>query len=133
MRCNNSETYQRNHAGGKPVQQSLTSNWKRVLRGAGDDKDPSPAATGAILAVRYCFGDEYLNEVIEQRLISNPRLRLIVVSPDANKVKQDIRFLRDNPKVIALAETAKETFERMTLLREVRKVAGLVRDETPFP
>jgi hypothetical protein len=88
--------------------------------------------TDVLAIVGYSFGNEYLNEVIEQRLISNPRLRLIIVSPGADQMKERTRFLHDNPKVVMLAGTAKEAFEHMTLLREVRRLVDLVRDETPF-
>ena len=55
-------------------------------------------STDLLITVGYSFGDEYLNQVIEQRLISNSRLRILVVSPDADHCVRQVRFLAGSPR-----------------------------------
>jgi len=35
--------------------------------------------------IGYSFGDEYVNQIIEQGMRKNPKLRVVVVSPEAER------------------------------------------------
>lgn len=88
--------------------------------------------TRILIIIGYSFGDPYLNEVIEQRLSSNPRLRLIVVAPEAWSSTDSLPSLQENPRVDFIDRPAKFAFEKGVLLRKVNDTLERTEDAEPF-
>jgi SIR2-like protein len=88
--------------------------------------------TKVLAVVGYSFGDEHVNQIIEQGLKKNGRLRLVVVSPDASKLVRGKRFLDRNPRVSTIIETAKISLNERLLTDRLREVLKDVSTEAPF-
>lgn len=88
--------------------------------------------TKVLAIVGYSFGDEYVNQIIEQGLKKNGILRLVVVSPQADKLVRTQRFLDRNPRVSTINATAKTALNDRLLIDRVRDVLKDVSTEAPF-
>jgi hypothetical protein len=82
--------------------------------------------------VGYSFGDEHVNQIIEQGMKKNSGLRVIVVAPDAQRAVQDVRFLDRNPRVFQVPEQAKIAFNDKLLRNQIRECLKDVSEEAPF-
>ncbi len=60
-----------------------------------------------LAVVGYSFGDDHVNQIIEQGLKKNSALRIIVVSPCADELARKQRFLNRNPRVSTISVAAK--------------------------
>ena len=76
--------------------------------------------TRVLVVIGYSFGDDYVNEIIEQGFRNNSYLRVIVVAPDASEVIQTQLLLRGSPKVRAVDKCAKDALNDGDLLRSIR-------------
>jgi hypothetical protein len=85
-----------------------------------------------LIVVGYSFQDDYLNEIVEQRMNRNTRLKIIVVSPKATDVVRKVKFLNGSPRVKTIDAGAKEALNDGHLLKCVREVSAKSTDETPF-
>ena len=85
-----------------------------------------------LIVIGYSFGDEYLNEIIEQRLRTNTALRLIVVSPNASKMVTTIQFLNGSPRVQTIDASAKTALTDGLVRRAWRELLTSATDEMPF-
>jgi hypothetical protein len=88
--------------------------------------------TKVLAIVGYSFGDEYVNQIIEQGLKKNSALRLVVVSPQADKLVKAQRFLDRNPRVSTITATAKTSLNDRLLVDRMREVLKDVSTEAPF-
>jgi hypothetical protein len=88
--------------------------------------------TNILVIIGYSFGDEYINQVVLQRFRTNPRLKIIVVSPTATKTVNDIGWLNNPARVFTLDQGAKDAFNRMLLIRLVRQKLAEAESEAPF-
>ena len=90
-----------------------------------------------ILAFRLWYmqilsGDEYVNEIIEQGLRVNPKLKIVLVSPNATSLIQTVPILNDNPRVITIAKPAREALDQGEVKTTVRKLLKESKEEEPF-
>lgn len=85
-----------------------------------------------LVVIGYGFGDRYLNEVLEQRMRSNPRLRLIAVSPTVERDLTNAPTLIDHPRVATEPRSARTVLEKGILLRQVNRLLRVAADEEPF-
>jgi len=88
--------------------------------------------TNVLAIVGYSFGDEYVNQIIEQGLKKNSRLRLVLVSPNADKLTGQHRFLDRNPRVSTIRAGAKTALNDRLLVDRLRDVLKDVSTEEPF-
>jgi hypothetical protein len=88
--------------------------------------------TKVLVIIGYSFGDAYIEEIIEQGLRGNTQLKIIVVSPDAEKQVNDHRLLKNNPRVFSISKGAKEVLNDGSLLTKVRQLLEESLIEAPF-
>jgi len=82
--------------------------------------------------VGYSFGDEHVNQIIEQGMKKNSSLRIIVVSPDAKQRIQEVRFLDRNPRVFEISADAESAMNKRLLRDQIRVCLRDVSEEAPF-
>lgn len=85
-----------------------------------------------LIVVGYSFQDDYLNEIIEQRMNRNTRLKIIVVSPKATDGIRKVKFLNGSPRVRTIDGGAKTALNDGLLLKALRDVTARQQDESPF-
>jgi hypothetical protein len=85
-----------------------------------------------LIVVGYSFQDDYLNEIIEQRMNRNTQLKIIVVSPKATEAVRWVKFLNGSPRVNTIDAGAKEALNDGHLLKCCREVTAKQMDESPF-
>jgi hypothetical protein len=85
-----------------------------------------------LVVIGYSFQDDYLNEIIEQRMNRNTRLKIIVVSPGATATIARVKFLAGSPRVKGINSGAKIALNDGLLLKACREVAATQKDESPF-
>jgi hypothetical protein len=78
------------------------------------------------------FADDHINQVIEQKLITNTKLRLIVVAPDAEKKIAATPFLGTRSRVFYLKKGAKDALNDGDIDRMCRKLQRESGAESPF-
>jgi NAD-dependent SIR2 family protein deacetylase len=88
--------------------------------------------TKVLAIVGYSFGDEHVNQIIEQGMKKNSGLRVIVVSPDAKACVQEVRFLDRNPRVFHIPEQAEVALNKRLLRDQIRECLKDVSEEAPF-
>jgi hypothetical protein len=82
--------------------------------------------------VGYSFGDEHVNQIIEQGLKKNDRLRIIVVSPRAQESIRKEKFLDRYPRVFPVEASAKVAFNECLLRNQIRTCLKEAAEEAPF-
>lgn len=82
--------------------------------------------------VGYSFGDEHVNQIIEQGLKKNDRLRIIVVSPQAQESIRNEKFLDRYPRVFPVEASAKIAFNECLLRNQIRACLKEAAEEAPF-
>jgi hypothetical protein len=90
------------------------------------------ASCDVLITMGYGFADDHINQVIEQKLITNTKLRLIVVSPDAEKKIAATPFLGTRSRVFYLKKGAKEALNDGDIDRMCRKLQRESGAESPF-
>lgn len=88
--------------------------------------------TRVLSIVGYSFGDDHVNQIIEQGLRRNQDLRIIVVSPSAEKLVNGQRFLERNPRVSTIPKGAKVALDERLLADHVRDILRDISNEPPF-
>jgi len=84
-----------------------------------------------LVIVGYSFGDAYINEMVQQRLATNPRLRIVVVAPDADAVIERTEWLKKRPLTVrSMNFTARKALQDMSLKQ---LVSQLVEDQAAKP
>jgi hypothetical protein len=90
------------------------------------------AACDVLISIGYGFADEHVNQVIEQKLITNSKLHLVLVSPDATEKIATTAFLTARPRILALDKGAKTALNDGDIDRMCRRLLRESRVETPF-
>jgi hypothetical protein len=85
-----------------------------------------------LIIIGYSFGDEYINEIIQQGLWSNTRLKIVIVSPSVEEQVISSELLNRNPRIYPIPKTAKVALEDGTLLMRVREMIRELEQEEPF-
>lgn len=85
-----------------------------------------------LIVVGYSFQDDYVNEIIEQRMNRNTRLKTIVVSPKATEGVRRMKFLNGSPRVKTIDAGAKAALNDGLLMKSCREIADKQKDESPF-
>jgi hypothetical protein len=85
-----------------------------------------------LIVIGYSFQDDYLNEIIEQRMNRTTRLKIIVVSPRATDGIRRVKFLAGSPRVKTIDAGAKTALNDGILLKACRDVTAAQKDEAPF-
>jgi hypothetical protein len=85
-----------------------------------------------LVVIGYGFADEHINQVIEQKIISNPKLRLIVVSPSADQTIASTPFLQARSRVLPLNKEAKPALNDGDIERMCRNLQSEAGAEAPF-
>jgi hypothetical protein len=88
--------------------------------------------TRLLAIVGYSFGDEHINQIIEQGMKKNADLRIVVVSPNADDEVKDHRFLDRNPRVSTIAHTTEAALNKKLLRDRIRSVIKDASTEAPF-
>ncbi|MCL4853701.1 MAG: SIR2 family protein [Bryobacteraceae bacterium] len=88
--------------------------------------------TRILAIVGYSFGDEHVNQIVEQAMKKNANLRVLVISPDAESTVKDQRFLDRNPRVTIIATDAETALNRKHLRDRIRAVLRDASTEAPF-
>ena len=76
--------------------------------------------TTVLVVMGYSFGDAYINEIIQQGLRTNTRLKIVAVSPSAEVDIRQCALLNKNPRVRPVLKGAKAALEDGSLLMQVR-------------
>ena len=89
--------------------------------------------TKLLAVLGYSFGDEHINQIIKQGIEKNPKLRVLIVSPSAERKLREIPFLEGRqPRVIGLSEDAKTALNNGLFLNAVRNLLDKTSSEEPF-
>lgn len=76
-------------------------------------------STRVLAIIGYSFGDEYVNEIIEQGFRNNTRLRIIIVTPEAEKIIDSNRFFKNSPRVMPINLIAKTALNDRYIQRAI--------------
>lgn len=90
------------------------------------------STTDVLVVIGYSFQDSHLNEIIEQRMRQNTKMKVIVVSPNASEAFGAFDFFANNPKVSSIKKGAKEAFNTRLIEKEIRRIVKDLKDENPF-
>lgn len=85
-----------------------------------------------LVVIGYGFGDDYVNEIIEQGVRSNTRLRIVVVCPSASDSVNRRPILANNPRVILINEKAANALNGGVLFSRVQELLKESAEESPF-
>ena len=85
-----------------------------------------------LTVIGYSFGDDYVNQIIEQGIKQNTRLRIVVVSPNASSQIKAHGVLDGSPRVLAIDEGARDALNKGTLLGHVNRISEEASAEEPF-
>ncbi len=85
-----------------------------------------------LVAVGYSFSDKYINEIIEQRMRDNLPLRLVLVSPNSDLIKQGQPFLENSPRVTPIKLGAKEALNGGSVRGAILRLLEETKQEAPF-
>jgi hypothetical protein len=88
--------------------------------------------TKVLVIVGYSFGDEYVNQIIEQGLKKNADLRVVVVAPRAEDLVRKNRFLDRNPRVSKIPCGAKKALNDRIIADRVRELLKDISAGGPF-
>jgi SIR2-like domain len=88
--------------------------------------------TSVLVVIGYSFSDTYINEIIAQRMRDNLPLRIIVVSPSADDIKQSNPFLENSPRVTTINSNALLALNNGLVRDEVARLLEETREEAPF-
>lgn len=89
--------------------------------------------TEVLVVIGYSFGDDYVNQIIRQGVERNPKLRVIVVDPSAERIVRSQSFLKGRtPRVTTFDKTAKRALDDGDIVRSVRSVMRQVSGDDPF-
>jgi hypothetical protein len=82
-----------------------------------------------LVIIGYSFGDEYVNQIIEQGLRVNPKLRIVLVSPNANNRAQAFPIFSGSPRIIPISKGAQEALNGGEIKSAVRDLLKEAKDE----
>jgi hypothetical protein len=85
-----------------------------------------------LVAIGYGFTDVYVNEIVDQRMRDNLSLKLIIVSPHAERIKKASPFLDNNPRVLALESSALDALNNGVVRDAVVRTIREAKQEIPF-
>jgi hypothetical protein len=85
-----------------------------------------------VVAIGYSFSDGYVNEMLVQSFDTNTRMRVLVVSPDADRITEAHDFLRNSPRVISLPGKAEDVLANRDLSKRISAQMLKVKDTGPF-
>lgn len=88
--------------------------------------------TAVLVIVGYSFGDAYINEIIEQGVRRNAKLKMVVVSPDAEERIARNPLLNQKARVKPIRKRAREALDDSSLLTRVRELLKESSSEEPF-
>jgi len=85
-----------------------------------------------LVVIGYSFSDQYINEIVEQRMRDNLPMRMVLVSPRADWLKQSQPFLENSPRVSTISKGALEALNTGLVRSEVLKLLKETKQEAPF-
>jgi hypothetical protein len=85
-----------------------------------------------LVCIGYSFTDNYVNEIIEQRMRDNLSMRLVLVCPKADALKGSRVFLENNPRVISISSTALAALNEGAVRNQVMELVSQTKQEVPF-
>lgn len=85
-----------------------------------------------LVVIGYSFSDQYINDIIEQRMRDNVPLRLILASPRADDIKQSRPFLENSPRVKTINEGAEDALNSGKVHNAVVNLLEETKQEAPF-
>jgi hypothetical protein len=88
--------------------------------------------TEILAVIGYSFGDEHVNQIIEQGIKKNARLRVVVVSPRAKDCITKVKFLDKDPRVFPIEADAKTALNDGTLRDQIKRCLQDAAEEAPF-
>jgi hypothetical protein len=86
----------------------------------------------ALVVIGYSFSDQYINEIVEQRMRDNVPMRMVLVSPNAGQLKQSLPFLENSPRVSTISKKALEALNTGLVRSEVVRLLKETKQEAPF-
>lgn len=89
-------------------------------------------ATQVLVAIGYSFSDQYINDIVEQRMRDNLPLRLLIVSPNADQIKRRVSFLENSPRVATIEGAAQEALNSGKVRNHVLHLLKETKQEAPF-
>jgi hypothetical protein len=89
--------------------------------------------TTVLAIIGYSFGDEYVNQIVRQGIERNPKLRVLVVSPDATSQIKQTSFLQGRkPRVEDIEAYANRALSDGLFLTRIRDLLQRASNEEPF-
>jgi SIR2-like domain len=85
-----------------------------------------------LLVIGYSFSDSHINEIIAQRMRDSLPLRLVIVSPRADELKQSTPFLENSPRVATIDSGALAALDKGLVRDEVTRLIKETVEEAPF-
>lgn len=85
-----------------------------------------------LISIGYGFADEYINDIITQRMATHTGLRLLIVAPDAHVLVDRFCNGVENPRVMAMSEKADEAIAKNLLTRRIDEIAREAGKDSPF-
>jgi hypothetical protein len=85
-----------------------------------------------LVVIGYSFSDQYINEIVEQRMRDNLPMRMVLVSPRADWLKQSQPFLENSPRVSTISKGAQDALNTGLVRSEVLKLLKETKQEAPF-
>lgn len=90
------------------------------------------AHTDVLVVIGYSFGDQYINDIIRQRMSNNLSMRLLIIDPCAEKTARRFVGEEKNARVVPWQEKAEEVLINNTLLARLEQLQGEIARDTPF-
>ncbi len=87
--------------------------------------------TSLLVVIGYSFGDAHVNEIVIQGVRRNPRLHVVVVSPEFPSFVQTHPQLSRNPRVVLMPSTARDALNNGGLLQRIKNRIKEI-GEVPF-
>src|SRR5262249_30690954 len=85
-----------------------------------------------LVVIGYSFSDQHINEIVEQRMRDNLPMRMVLVSPNAGRLKQLLPFLENSPRVSTISKRALEALNTGLVRGEVVRLLKETKQEVPF-
>jgi len=85
-----------------------------------------------LVVIGYSFSDQYINDIMEQRMRDNVPLRVVLVSPRADAIKQSFQLLENSPRVLTINGLAQDSLNSGRVENAVVGLLEETRQEAPF-
>ena len=86
-----------------------------------------------LVTIGYSFMDVHINEIVQQRLRSNSKLKILIVDVNPAQAIESASFLRKNPRVCSVTKTARAGLQDSSILVKCRSLLQQAENEdSPF-